>query len=155
MLETSVHQVVSESAQEVLETMFFAIPDTVSMDSGRPTGELIAAGVTFEGATPGRLGLIASHAVARTLAENFTGCDDHALLPRAETAGIISELANMVCGAVLSKLQSNANFDLGTPQSIYVSTDEPCPDFAGGSPACRFEFPEGALNFFFTFTEPM
>jgi CheY-specific phosphatase CheX len=155
MIETSVHQVVSESAQEVLETMFFAIPDSVSMDSGRPTGELIAASLTFRGATPGRFGLVVSDRVARTLAENFTGCDDPGLLPAAETAGIISELANMVCGAVLSKLQSNATFDLGAPQATYVGADEPGPDFTGGSPACRFEFPEGALIFFFAFAEPM
>jgi len=38
MIEEAVHLLLSESAQKALETMFFAIPDTVSMDrEGRKT----------------------------------------------------------------------------------------------------------------------
>jgi hypothetical protein len=156
MIEDAVHQLLSESAQRTLETMFFATPDKVSMDPRRPAGELIAASLTFQGAPPGRFGLVVSDAVARTLAGNFGACDDDAPLPAAQVAGVIGELANMMCGAVLSELESDANFELSAPQSIPIGADEPGPDFAAGSPSiCRFEFPEGDLVFFFQFEEPV
>ncbi len=60
MIEDAVHQLLSESATSTLETMFFATPDKVSMDPRRPAGELIAASLTFQGAPPGRFGLLVS-----------------------------------------------------------------------------------------------
>ena len=79
MIEDAVHQLLSESAQRTLETMFFAMPDKVSMDPRRPAGELIAASLTFQGAPPGRFGLVVSDPLARTLAGNFGACDDGVL----------------------------------------------------------------------------
>ncbi len=154
MIEDAVHQLLSESAAATLETMFFAAPDQVSMDPRRPSGELLAVRLTFQGAPPGRFGLVASEPVARTLAANFIGCEDAGSLLPTQVAGVIGELANMMCGAVLSELESDANFDLEAPETIHVGAGEPGPDFAAGSPStCRFEFPEGALVFFFSFED--
>ena len=156
MIEEAVNQLLSESAQKILGTMFFSMPDKVSMDPRRPVGELIAASLTFQGTPPGRFGLIVSDPVARTLAANFIGCDDATLLRPAQIAGVIDELANMICGAVLSELESEAHFDLSAPESLHASADEPGPDFTAGSPfACRFEFSEGELVFFLAFEEPV
>jgi hypothetical protein len=156
MIEDAIHQLLSESAQKTLGTMFFAAPDQVSMDSQRPAGELIAASLTFQGAPPGRFGLVVSDLLARTLAGNFTGCDDAARLLPTQVAEVMRELANMMCGSVLSELESNANFELGAPESIYVGADKPGPDFAAGSPSvCRFEFSEGALVLFLRFEGPV
>jgi chemotaxis protein CheY-P-specific phosphatase CheC len=156
MIEDAVHQLLSESAQKTLETMFFAAPDQVSNDSRRPAGELIAARLTFQGAPPGRFGLVVSDLLARTLAGNFIGCDDATRLLPAQVAEVMRELANMMCGSALSELESNANFELGAPESIHVGADKPGPDFAGGSPSvCRFEFSQGALVLFLRFEEPM
>jgi chemotaxis protein CheY-P-specific phosphatase CheC len=135
--------------------MFFATPDSVSMDPRRPAGELIAASLTFQGSPPGRFGLVVSSPVARTLAADFIGCEDSSRLLPAQVAGVIEELSNIMCGVVLSELESNANFDLGAPKAIHVAVDEPGPDFTAGSPSiCRFEFSQGALVFFLTFEEP-
>lgn len=61
----------------------------------------------------------------------------------------------MICGAVLSELETNANFDLGAPESIRFGADDPGPDFTAGSPSiCRFEIDGGALVIFLTFEEP-
>lgn len=155
MIDNAFHQLLSESAQTTLETMFFAIPDAVSMDSGRPPGDLIAASLVFQGAPPGRFGLLVSDPLARNLAANFTGCDDAAQLLPAQVAGIVGELSNMLCGVVLSELESYSNFELGAPEPMRVSADEPGPDFTAGSPSvCRLDFPEGALVFFMAFEEP-
>jgi hypothetical protein len=155
MIENAFHQLLSESAQTTLETMFFAVPDAVSSDPKRPGGELIAASLVFQGAPPGRFGLLVSEPVARNLAVNFTGCDDSAPLLSGQVAGVMGELANMLCGVVLSELESYNNFDLGAPEPVHVGAEEPGPDFSAGAPSvCRFEFPEGALVFFLAFEEP-
>jgi hypothetical protein len=83
------------------------------------------------------------------------GCDDAERLLPAQVAGMMGELCNMMCGAVLSDLEAHANFDLSAPQSIHVGAGEPGPDFAAGSSSvCRFEFPAGALVLFLEFEEP-
>src|SRR5215831_18147279 len=120
MIEDAVHQLLSESAQKTLETMFFTTPDSVSMDPSRPAGKLIASSLTFEGAPPGHFGLLISDPVARSLAANFIGCDDGARLVPVQVAGVIGELCNMMCGAVLSELESDANFDLSSPELAHV-----------------------------------
>jgi len=89
MTKDSVHKLLSEAAQRVLETMFFVTPDKVSMDPQRPAGALIAASLTFQGAPPGRFGLVVSDLVARTLTENFIGCDDDIVLLPAQVAGVM------------------------------------------------------------------
>ena len=154
MLEEAVHQLMAESAQTALETMFFATPDSVSKDPQRPAGKLIAASLTFQGAPPGRFALVVSELLARNLAQNFMGCDDAARLLPAQVAGMMAELCNMMCGAVLSDLEAHANFDLSAPDSIHIGAGELAPDFAAGSPSiCRCEFPEGALVLFLEFEE--
>jgi CheY-specific phosphatase CheX len=155
VIEDAVHDLLSESAQKTLETMFFAAPDQVSAEPRRPAGELIVASLTFQGSPPGRFGIVVSDAVARTLATNFIGADDGKRLRPAQVAGVIGELTNMICGAVLSELEANANFDLGAPQWIHVGAEDTGPDITAGSPSiCRFEFSDGALIFFLAFEEP-
>jgi len=82
------------------------------------------------------------------------GCEDAARLFPAQVAGVMGELANMICGSVLSELEANANFDLSAPESIPVGAGEPGPDITGSPSICRFEFSDGALVFFLTFEEP-
>jgi CheY-specific phosphatase CheX len=155
MTEDTVRDRLVESAQTVLETMFFATPDTVSMDPQRPAGELIAVSLTFQGSPSGRFQLIVSDLAARTLAANFIGCDDAMSLLPGQVTGVMGELANMMCGAVVSEAESDVSFDLDAPEAIHVGADEPAPDFGAGSPCiCRFEFPEGALVSCLTFKEP-
>jgi CheY-specific phosphatase CheX len=154
MAEDAVCQPLLEATQKALETMFFVTPDSVSIDPGRPAGELIASSLIFQGAPPGRFGFVVSDLVARTLAANFIGCDAASVPLPAQVTGVMGELANMICGAVLSEMESDAKFDLSTPESIRVSADEPGPDFTFGSSAtCRFEFSEGSLVSFLEFGE--
>jgi|HubBroStandDraft_5_1064220.scaffolds.fasta_scaffold402014_1 CheY-specific phosphatase CheX len=158
MTEQAIGLLLPESAQQTLETMFFVAPDTVSTiterDAGRPAGALIAATLSFQGLPHGHFGLLVQEALARTLAANFIGCDESGDLSSGQVTGVIGELANMICGAVLSRLESDASFDLGAPQSIEVGGDDPGPDFASGTPSiCRLEFPEGALVAFLAFED--
>jgi CheY-specific phosphatase CheX len=154
MIENALHRLLPESAQTTLETMFFATPDRVSADPCRPDGELIAASLSFQGSPPGRFGLLVSVPTARTLAADFAGCDESCLVAEQVT-GVIGELANMICGAAVSRLESDAHFDLSSPEVTEVGANEPGPDFNAGSPStCRFEFSGGTLVFFLAFGEP-
>jgi hypothetical protein len=154
MVENEVHRLLAESAQTVLETMFFAMPDQVSADPERPSGVLIAATLTFHGTPSGRFGLLVSDRLATTLAGNFLGCGDADGLSPADVAGVIAELANMLCGTALSDLESQNNFELSAPEPRQLGTEDPAPDFTVGSPfVCRFELSEGTLVWFLTFEE--
>ena len=156
MIGTAVYRLLSESAQKVLETMFFIAPDGVSEEPGRPAGPLIAASLTFQGAPPGRFGIVVSEALGKTLAANFLGLEDETRLRPPQIAEVVGELTNMVSGAVLSELESNANFDIGAPHLACLGADDAGPDFsAGPATVCRFEFPNGELVFFFAFEETM
>jgi len=156
MIESSVvHTLLLESMQTALETMFFAAPDSVSLDARRPAGALIAAKLSFRGTPDGWFWLVVSDSLARTLAANFLGCEDDAPLLPSGVSDVTMELANIMCGAVLSRVESGVNFDLGTPLSIPVSPQEPGPDFIAGSASlCRFEFSNGALIASLAFQEP-
>jgi CheY-specific phosphatase CheX len=156
MINRAVRRLLPELAQKTLETMFFAMPDAVSTDPARPAGELIVSRLAFHGSPDGRFGLVISEAVARTLAANFTGCDESADLRADQIDSVIEELANMICGAVLSELESDANFDLDPPDAIHIGAGESCPDLSAGSPStCRFEFSDGTLVLFLEFEGPV
>ncbi len=160
MIANAVERLLPEMAERTLETMFFAMPDSVSLDrtsvnSGRPSGELVAASLAFLGSAPGSFGLIVSYSVARDLAANFLGWDEAGSLTRGRVIGVIGELANMICGAVLSEMKFDSSFDLSAPESVYFGANEAGPDFTSGSPSiCRFEFHgRGALVLFLGFEE--
>jgi CheY-specific phosphatase CheX len=154
MIENAVYQLLSESAQKVLETMFFIAPDGVSADPQRPSGQVIAASLTFQGTPPGRFGIVVSDPVGRTLAANFLGVEDETRLLPPQIAEVIGELTNMIAGAVLSELESNANFEIGAPRVVRLGESDVSPDFATGSTSiCRFEFPNGTLVLFFAFED--
>lgn len=140
-----------EAAIETLETMFFATPDSVSESAARPEGELIAVSLAFHGSPDGHFGLLVSDPLARTLAANFIGCEEADVAP-AQVTNVAAELTNMLCGAALTKIESDASFDLAAPEAIRIAAAEPAPDSpAGTSSVCRLEFPGGTLVAFLTF----
>jgi hypothetical protein len=153
-----VARLLPEIAARTLETMFFAMPDSISSDGAleRPgwlSGELIGASLTFHGSATGRFGLIASCSVAEDLAANFLARDEGPSLAQGSVISVVGELANMICGAVLSEMEFAASFDLSSPECVCVGATEADPDFTFGSPfICRFEFDgRGALVLFLGF----
>jgi CheY-specific phosphatase CheX len=145
-------QFLPEAAQQTIETMFFAVPDAVSASDQRPAGDLIAAQLQFRGTLHGRFGLLVSEPLAHVLAGNFFGCDEGSDMASGHVTGVVAELTNMICGAALTKLHSNAAFDLAAPKTFRLAAAGPLPDFTSGSPSvCRLEFPEGALVLFLSF----
>ena len=103
---------------EVLESMYFA-----SVFETAPAEQPLAdAGfsfsLSFAGDLHGFFGVTLALKTARTLAVNFTGEDEESLTPEA-IADVIGELANMLCGAVLSRVPSHQVFTLSHPEPVH------------------------------------
>jgi CheY-specific phosphatase CheX len=115
-------QALRESVDEVLEKMFFAetLGECSAGDSADSTGAEIAAGLTFAGKSSGSLLLRVSAAAARQIAADFLGLDESELSD-LKTSEVLRELANMICGSVLSRLESAATFHLGAPRIVPAS----------------------------------
>jgi CheY-specific phosphatase CheX len=109
-------EVLRGAAEQVLETMFFA---AVSPEAPEAAGEpRVAARLSFRGEPSGTFAVSLSEAAARAIAANFVGAEKEDDLEPARVAEVVAELANMICGSVLSRLESESEFDLGPPEPV-------------------------------------
>ena len=113
MMATCLADALHEAVEDVLEKMFFAEAAPMDAETGPPE-ELVAARVDFEGSPSGRLNLRITVPAARALAADFLGEEASDLSPDA-TAEVIGELANMICGSLLSRVESDTAFRLSAP----------------------------------------
>jgi CheY-specific phosphatase CheX len=115
-----------DSATEVLETMFFA---TVTGEPApdAPGGRWISAGLSFQGGRAGRFGVRTPVETGRKIAATFLGLEEDELTD-SQTGEVMCELANMVCGSALSRLDGRARFDLRHPE---LNPPEPICDDEG------------------------
>ena len=124
MNELPIEGALAESAREVLEKMFFLDLEDLGAAAQRPCG--VTAEVTFEGDPPGVFRLDLDLVAARAAAADFLGQDPEELSPE-QTHEVVCELANMICGAVLSRVESSAVFRLSTPRIAPAEEDLPAP----------------------------
>ncbi len=104
-----------QTAREILETMFFMSPEDAVEPNPAPE-DLLTAELRFEGALSGWFRIQLQESCARAMAGNFSGVMDPSELSAESVAGVLCELANMVCGATLSRLDPDAIFNLSSPQ---------------------------------------
>ena len=112
------------SAQEVLETMFFTpVCGEAQLGEEPPdqnNGGFAALGVSldFGGDLRGRFAVSVEPACADGIATNFLGADHPSELTDGQTGEVLCELANMICGATLSRVQPGGRFDLTHPEVV-------------------------------------
>ncbi len=137
-----------EAAGEVLETMFFtsAVPAD-KPKAAAPRG--FAVRVRFEGAPSGTFGLAVDELPARRIASNFLGAEDEEALAGEQITDVLCELANMICGSVLSRLEANATFDIDAPEPLAAGEEFP----PGLDARCLLEVAEGTLALAIDFDE--
>jgi CheY-specific phosphatase CheX len=111
----------AESVQEVLEKMFFV--DLVDAAPDEVCAEGITAELNFDGDPPGSFRLLLDPTAARSAAADFLG-EDPAELSDDQLNEVVCELANMICGSVLSRIESSATFRLSKPV-IVLTTELP------------------------------
>jgi CheY-specific phosphatase CheX len=113
----------TECTEEVLEQMFFARPleDLSTADSA--SGAHLIAKVSFAGNPPGHLTLSATAQAARSIAADFLA-EEEPVLSEQQVGEVLCELANIICGSVLTRVESRALFQLDSPRLI--SEQEQC-----------------------------
>src|SRR5262249_4978519 len=103
---------------EVLETMFFTSVLDVSPFGGIP-GDVpaLSSRLSFRGAPAWIFEIGITRDAARTLAGGFLG-EEEPDISDARTGDVVCELANMLCGSVLSRIGSDFTFDLSHPELV-------------------------------------
>jgi CheY-specific phosphatase CheX len=115
MTEHNLDQLLSGTVEAVLETMFFC--STLGPAEAETADTVVEARLAFHGHPSGTLGVRLSQASARGLAAGFLG-EDEATLTDWQPALMVCELANMVCGSLVSMLEGEESFDLTSPELV-------------------------------------
>jgi CheY-specific phosphatase CheX len=116
----------------VLETMFFSEPLGPSDPDTNTTN--LQVRVPFSGEVSGALEIRISKSTARSLAASFLGESEESL-SESQIAQVVCDLANMVCGWIVSKPGSQGCFDLGSPELLAPENQRPM-----GIPASQQSF---------------
>jgi CheY-specific phosphatase CheX len=139
MAEAGDNEILCAAARQVLETMFFT---TIMGERDDPPGDpMVEARVSFEGDPSGSFGLRLSAGAARSIAANFLGLEDEAELAPTQVGEVACELANMICGALLSQVESGSTFQIAHPR-LAASGDAPA---WNGAAAQFFDLDSGAM----------
>jgi CheY-specific phosphatase CheX len=144
-------QTLVSSTEEVLEKMFFIPPAEKPWSGCCSTETAVVARLDFEGEPPGDLSLSLSREAARAIASDFLALDAQEL-GEEQVAGVICELANMICGSVLSRIESCTSFRIGSPH-LARSADIPPDDTSRAAQYTR-EISGGVLSVVMTTDVP-
>jgi CheY-specific phosphatase CheX len=133
-------QALADSAVEVLESMFFTSRAEDGVPSENSHGPWISARLWFRGNPPGRFGIRTPLETGRKLSANFLGLEEDEI-EESQIGEVVRELANMLCGSVLSLLERDSRFELSGPE---IDAPEVC---CPKSPTARrtLELAEGPL----------
>ena len=143
MTDTSIHLALRESVVEVLEKMFFIDAITALPPDAAAQGPAVVVALEFDGDPPGVFRMSLARAAAVLIAADFLGEDADSLAgPRVDE--VAKELANMICGAVLSRIESSVTFRLSPPDIIPQS--EPAIHDAIPGNTCTVETGKGLLT---------
>jgi CheY-specific phosphatase CheX len=122
-LDAVIGRVVAQAGAEVLETMFFLPaaergPDAAGTENPTPIDPAApgrhAAWLEFTGLPSGSFWISVSEGVARELDASLLG-RDASEVSAEEASQAVGELANIVCGLILSRLESEVIFRLSAP----------------------------------------
>ena len=114
MTDTTVRDALSTAVSDVLESMFF-LEALGEAPEPPPEAETVTALVTFDGDPPGSFYMRLASMAANSIAADFLG-EDPGTLTEQQSTSVTLEMANMICGAVLSRIESSGSFRLGTPR---------------------------------------
>ena len=112
-------EVLSRVGAQVLETMFF---DEAVATACNHAWIASAASVrlVFEGSHRGQFLLSVASEVARSIAPAFLGIDPEEVVEE-QSNQVLLELANILCGSVLSRLWPESDLTLEAPESIQAA----------------------------------
>ncbi len=118
MPDTETAELVDSAVNQVLETMFFSGVMSVIEEPDDTIEQTVSVRIAFRGRPSGSMALRLSTGAARTITANFLGQEDEKELESAQVGDTVCELANMICGSVLSRLENETSFELDRAQLI-------------------------------------
>jgi hypothetical protein len=133
---------INASASEVLETMFFTgvLGETENLPANPITARL-----NFRGTPSGSFGLSLSQDSSRQIAAGFLA-EDEREISQAQVDEVVCELTNMLCGSLLSRIESEAAFELSHPELAPIPDN---PEYSR-----NFEIENGTLGVWLTLAKP-
>jgi CheY-specific phosphatase CheX len=139
--DATIRTALSSAAAEVLDCMFF-LEVLGEVAEPPPQAGTVSVQVSIEGNPPGCFQMRIARPAADAVAADFLGEDLESLSARQST-DVTLELANMICGAALSRIESRAAFRLGSPE---VVADDSVRRKSGKETRCTLETARGALT---------
>ena len=149
MNEGSLRMALAESLDDVLEKMFF-IRGLGEPGDYTPEPAVIAH-LTFDGDPPGWLTLRVTASAARSVAADFLG-EEELDLSEKQIGEVVCELANMICGSVLSRVESNTAFRLAPPRIVESAENLPATPSTAATHAA--EIHNGSISVIFNTGAP-
>jgi len=133
------------AVEEVLETMCFT--SVLSSGEGAALAGIGApaactAALRFKGAPSGGFRLGVPRNLARVVGAGFLGCEETEVSD-TQAEEVVCELANMICGSVLSRLESEATFQITHPELV---PPEPGAGFSDSGIHRWFDLGDGILT---------
>jgi len=140
MPDSAWDEMLAAAAGEVLETMFFTGVYGPAQ-GGSPAELRVSARLSFEGTPSGVLILSVSEPAVRSLAANFLAPDEDDSLSPTQVGCVVCELANMICGSLLSRVKTEEHFRLSSPELLPEGAA-----FAPGPPNQSLDVGDGTID---------
>jgi chemotaxis protein CheX len=116
IMTVSFKEALLDSAREVFETMVFMALEPAGPEDGVISDPGLLGTITFRGRLEGCLGIGCGRACARAIAASMLGMEADAELADSDVCDAIGEIANMVLGAVKSRIQEEVgNIEVSIP----------------------------------------
>ena len=145
MEPNEIQTALAAAVEEVLETMYFstvlasAEGTAPSEGGGTPA---ITVKLRFEGSPSGGVRVGVPMKLARVVGAGFLGREEIEVSD-SQAEEVVCELANMICGTVLSRLESKATFQITHPE---LSRPEQGVSFEGAGAKRWFDLGDGILT---------
>ncbi len=129
---------IGEAVENVLETMCFSAVMGPAESSQAQASLGVGACVSFRGPSKGSVLIGCSPGGAQLLSKNFLGEE---IVSDEQSSQFLLELANMICGAIVSAFGGAGQYDLSLPESV-------APESLLGATGirCDFELEEGCMS---------
>ena len=117
MSQLVVQPALDDAMKKVLERMFFLEAVTAPEPARRDAETAVEARLTFDGEPPGLFQLRVTAKAARAISADFLGMDECDVADH-QIGEVVCEFASMVCGSVLSRVESAVTFRLSAPEIV-------------------------------------
>jgi len=146
MEPNEIQTALAAAVEEVLETMCFTTVLASAEGAVPPEGDgsapALNAELHFQGNPSGGFRVGVPMKLARVVGAGFLGREETELSD-SQAGEVVCELANMICGTVLSRLESKATFQITHPE---LTPPEHSVSFEGAGAKRWFDLGEGILT---------